>query len=90
MQKTLEKNRSIKDLRQQLALERINRLSAILCYKYGLDTVVAQHQLINDFAIFIICECCGEMEELVRYSAEQLLNLEVEEEIINILEKMQN
>jgi hypothetical protein len=76
----------LKQMRQQLALERINHLSSLLCYKYGLETVVCQHENKRDFAIFVICECCGEMEHFVTYSLEQLIKMNVKIEIMNLLE----
>lgn len=71
---------------QQLALEKINHLSSLLCYQYGINTVVCQHKNKRDFAIFVICECCGEMEHFVTYSLEQLLRIDVKGEITNLLE----
>jgi len=78
-------NTGIGQMKQQLALERINHLSSLLCYKFGLDTVVCQHENKRDFAIFVNCECCGEMEHLVAYSLEQLITVNVKNEILNLL-----
>ena len=77
-------NTGLGKMRQQLALERINHLSSLLCYKYGLNTVVCQHENKRDFAIFVICECCGELEHLITYSLEQLIKINVENEIMNL------
>jgi Fe2+ or Zn2+ uptake regulation protein len=81
-----ENNMGLGQMRQQLALERINHLSALLCYKYGLDTVVCQHVNKKDFAIFVICECCGEIEHFVTYSLEQLIKINVQSEVMNLIE----
>ncbi|WP_042977410.1 hypothetical protein [Bacillus subtilis] len=79
-------NMGLGQMRQQLALERINHLSSLLCYKYGLDTVVCQHKNKSDFAIFVNCECCGELEHFVTYSLEQLIKMNVKGEVMNLLE----
>ncbi|WP_067625197.1 hypothetical protein [Alicyclobacillus acidiphilus] len=66
-------------LRERLVVEKLNHISSVLTYKWGIDNLVVKDDH-ESFAIFRICEDCGNLHLLSEYSLDELLSLDADTE----------
>lgn len=76
---TKASKRTYQQLKDGLAVERINHLSSVLTYKWDIDNLAMKNDH-GAFAIFHICTKCGNLHLLCSYSMDETLSLDAETE----------